>query len=453
MFLLRFTVRNHGSFRDEAELTLVKSRLRTAIPPEGRSWMDYTGTVAAIYGANASGKSQLLDAIRYLVRAVRSSATDWTDRKSIPRAPFRLDETSRDAPSEFVVDFVHKDVRYEYGFAVSRESVLEEWLYYYPTGRKRILFERGEDARPSFGRALKGGEARIRGTLGKRELVLSKGALLGYSQLAEIADAISDGVEIARFNEEDRQVRLRNLMHDILDARFHIDDIRTMLKVADVGISGAGVTSKEADARTKRLLRAFLEVADESDVIDEDEFQRMLTESGRALLFEHSGMGDNSYKLPSSLQSTGTLTWLSLAAPAVATIRSGGVFVVDELDSSLHPQLAQVMIQMFQDPLTNPRHAQLIFTTHDTYFLSPRSRVSLSPDEVFFVEKDRTGVSSVFSLADFPQRSDYNYAARYLAGRYGAVPTVAPAFLARIVEEREDTSSDSELAALEELNG
>lgn len=432
---------------------MVQSRLRSSTPPEGLTWADFTGSVAAIYGANASGKSQLLDALRYLVNAVGQSATTWSERKTIPRSPFRLDETSPDAPSEYVLDFVHEEVRYEYGFVVSKDAVLEEWLFYYPTGRKRILFERDE-AGPTFGRALKGGEARIRETLKKRELVLSKGALLGYRQLATIAELITDRITVARFGDSDREERLRALMRDVLESRFDLEDLRTMLKVADVGIADAGVTSNETDAQTSKVVRAVLEATTSGNSVDEDVFQHILMEFyGRALMFEHAGAGNQHYKLPSQLQSSGTLTWLSLAAPAVETVRNGGVFIVDELDSSLHPQLAQVMIQLFKDHTSNPKHAQLVFTTHDTYFLSPRSRITLSPDEVVFVEKDRAGVSSVFTLADFPNRKDENHAARYLSGRYGAVPTVAPSFLAGIVERHSHEDANKRVGAFGDARG
>jgi len=437
MLLLRFTVTNHGSFRDQSELTLVQSRLHTNSPREGETWADFVGSVAAIYGANGAGKSQFLDALRYFKFAVRNSATRWTERDTIPRSHFRLDRTSRDEPSEYILDFVKDEIRYEYGFSVSSKAVVEEWLHSYPTGRKRVLFDRnGNDL--NFGRALKGGEARIREALGERELVLSKGALLRYPQLSEIAELISSQIDVAEFGEEHRRSRLSALMADVLDSKFDIDDLRTMLKVADVGITGADVASKEIPPQAEKILRAIYEASENTKPLEEDMIKQVLAETGRSLFFEHLGDGGETYKLSSQRQSDGTLTWLSLAAPAIAAIRTGSIFVVDELDSSLHPQLAQVMIQLFKDPKTNPRGAQLIFTTHDTYFLSKRSRVALSPDEVYFVEKDRSGASSIFSLADFPIRKDQDYAARYLEGRYGAVPTVAPSFLAVIVERHRD---------------
>lgn len=102
------------------------------------------------------------------------------------------------------------------------------------------------------------------------------------------------------------------------------------------------------------------------------------------------------------------------------------------------------MIQLFQDESVNQNHAQLIFTTHDTYFISPVSDSPLSPEEVFLVDKDRDGASEIFSLADFSIRKEQNFSRRYLQGRYGAVPSVAPAFLRSLVEPQANSEGERE---------
>lgn len=440
MFILRFTVENHGSFRDEAELSFVERSLRTSVPADGE-WANHVGNVAAIYGPNASGKSQFLDALKYFQTFVRNSATVWAEDKKIRRAPFRLDKASRRAPSSYVLDFVHRSTRYEYGFTVSDEHVEEEWLFSFPTGRKRVLFERSRDELV-FGRSLKGGEAVIRQSTGPRELVMSKGALLRNSQLSNLHHQLVKHIDFASFGEMDRETRLRAFVSDLLAGSFELEDLRLVLRVADIGIAGAEVREEKTDAEVEKILRAIYRATHDNDEMDDDEVSKALAETTRALMFEHVGEGEEVFLLPSKVQSSGTLTWLSLAAPAISTLRYGGVFVVDELDASLHPQLAQVIIQMFKDPRTNPRHAQLLFTTHDTYFMSPSSDVKLAGEEVFFVEKGRDGASELFSLGDFSLRKDQNLSRRYLQGRYGAVPTVAPAFLASLVRLEEARHRD-----------
>lgn len=431
MFLLQFSVENHGSFRDEASLSFVRRSLRTNVPDD-EGWEPHVSTVAAIYGANASGKSLLLGALAYFQSLVRHSATSWANDKKMRRMPFRLDSQGSAKPTSLILDFVHHNARFQYGFVVSNSGVDEEWLYSYPTGRRRVLFER-TSGDVTFGRSLKGGETALRATLGPRELVLSKGALLKYEQLVDIYHQLTAHIEFAEFGEMSRQQRLRNIAQDLTEGTLDMDDLRLMLRVADVGITGAEVSEEEADPEYAKILRAIYRATHEEEM-DDEEVARAISEMSKRLIFEHQGHDGKNYPLSSSDQSTGTLTWLSLAAPAIETLRYGGVFVVDELDASLHPQLAEVLIQMFKDERTNPRHAQLVFTTHDTYFISRASSVRLRGEEVHFVEKDRDGVSRITSLDDFRVRDSDNYARRYLQGRYGALPSVAPAFLSALMD-------------------
>ncbi len=499
MFLLRFTFENHKSFRDEVDLTMVSPSLKTNVPKEG-SWSDHSTRVAAIYGANASGKSCVLDALRFFQTSIRSSAPASKKRKTLPQHPFALDDESRSRTSTYVLDFVLEGIRHEYGFVMSRKRFEEEWLYTFPTGRKRVLFERSADpSKLTYGRELGGGGPQLARTTSSRELVLSNARLAKHPTLLPIGDALVDGIDIASFGESDRKNRLRSVIRDVADGSLSMDNLRTMLRVADIGIMDAEVEDAQADPGVVTMFRALMKVGqtafakvsddednndvrdndeassaavqegsessapepgpdtkdtgdgDEEDELDasgltDEEVERIYVEMSRSLMFKHAGAGDKGYDLPSDDQSTGTLTWLSLAAPAIATIRKGGVLAVDELDASLHPQLAQVMIQMFRDESINTAGAQLIFTTHDTYFMSPTSDVKLQPEEIWFVEKDRQGVSDLFRLSDFPTRGDQNLSRRYLQGRYGAVPSVAPSFLAALTQAAADeTSKEREL--------
>ncbi|MET7282361.1 AAA family ATPase [Kribbella sp. NPDC005582] len=464
MQILRFTLENHQSFRDEASISLVDESLKTATPPDGRSWVDYTRRVAAIYGPNASGKSALLDGLQFMRSVIQHSATRWSENKRLPQRPFLLDENSRFRPSTYMLDFVLEEVRYQYGFTFSTSEIKEEWLYSYPTGRKRILFERGIDGEDlKFGRALKGGEVMIDRLTGQRELTLSRGAVSKNPQLKRIYDAIVEGMEIAEFGDANRQERLRRVTADVAEGALEISDLLLMLKVADIGIMSAEVATEEMPKGFQRVFQAILSIvrtevasrrqdgdtSDDADSIitkgpggtyhqdaisemSEDELQQISEQLARALVFNHTGVDGNLYPLPSNRQSTGTLTWLSLAAPALSIIRRGGVLWIDEIDSSLHPQLAQVLIQMFENLEINRMGAQIVFTTHDTYFMSPSAANPLKAQDIWLVEKGRDGASKLYSVADFSLRSEQNFARRYLHGRYGAIPSVAPTFLAGI---------------------
>lgn len=450
MLLLRFTFANHRSFRDEAELSMVQSRLRTS-RPVAEPWADYTNRVAAIYGPNAAGKSAVLDALKYATFVIRNSAR-WDDHAHLPRAPFELDEVSKDRPSSYCLDFVIDDVRYEYGFAVEASRFSEEWLYSYPAGRKRIIYERSAGVRElTFGRGLKGGGSLLKRVTSDRELILSKGAQLKNRQLKTIHDFLSRHITVTRFSDDDRRSRLGSVMEDLASGTFSTQDLEVMLRVADVGIVGAAVENRETDPEVEKLMRAVLRVqaeeesnpdnAAESDdsprepTVDEKAINEALARAARSFTFEHLGSDGKSYPLPMNRQSTGTLTWLSIAAPALKAIRMGGVFCVDEIDASLHPQLSQVIVSMFKDRSFNTKCAQIVFTTHDTFFLSPTSQTELAPEEVWFVEKGMDGASELFCLSDFPVRQNQNLSRRYLQGRYGALPAVAPSFLQLIADE------------------
>lgn len=437
MLLLRFRFHNHASFRDEASLSLVSDRLTTALPPNG-DWLPFTQRVAAIYGANASGKTNILNALEYMQDVIRHSSTSWSSRSTLPRRSFRLDDESAKLPSTYSLDFVLDGVRYEYGFSLNRERVIEEWLYDYPSTRRRVLIDR-EGETVILGRALGSGAALVRNTTGERELVVSRASVTKQTLLSRIAGAVTTEIDITRFGESDRQGRIRQVIADLTSGDLRFGDLELMLRVADVGISGAEIDEAKADPKFEKILRAVIrESREEEEEIDDEgldsQVAELIKEAGRVLRFEHRGSGGGTYKLSMNLQSTGTLTWLALAAPAIKAIRKGSVYLIDEVDASLHPQLSQVLVQMFRDPEINTTGAQLIFTTHDTFFMSPSAASPLKASEVFFVEKSIEGSSELFSLADFANRDADNFSRRYLQGRYGALPAVAPSFLRSLVE-------------------
>jgi hypothetical protein len=436
MTMLRFRVENHKSFRDQAELSLVPVGMKTARPTDG-TWCDNTHTVAAVYGPNASGKSSLLEALDFAVEVIRNSATVWRKAKVLPYRPFRLDERSGAAPSSYAIDFTLDDVRYEYGFGLTAQGIHSEWLYDYPVGRQRLLFERGlGDSAFRFGRALTGGTATLEKLTGGRELLLSRGANDEQPVLSRVYEALTAGFAFAGFSDDSRSRRLHGIVEDLATESISLADIVVLLQVADVGIADVEVAELETHPgflQTLQTLHKSLTGSEEE--LDEEQLRAHFALEGvaRGLEFQHLGVDGKHYVLTPADQSAGTLSWLSLAVPALEALRNGTVLLIDEIDASLHPQLAQVLIQMFKDKRLNHRGAQLVFTTHDTYFLSPTADVPLSPGEVWFVQKDRFGVSDLYSLSDFSTRQDQNLSRRYLHGRYGATPQVAPAFLEQLV--------------------
>ena len=445
MILLRFTLRNHASFRGEASLSFVSSALKTNVPRSG-NWADYVTPVAAIYGANASGKSVLLDGLRYMQAIIANSATSWSGQARLPRAPFRLDDSAATEPSRYVLEFVADDgLRYEYGLALTEERIVEEWLLGYWTAKPTMLFDRTPAGR-EVGRRLKGGSALLDRITGERELVLSRGVTAKNGLLTSIADAITSKLDFASFGDLDRGERLDRLATQLAEGAISTDELVTLLRVADIGISDVEVQEHEIPAGLRRVMKIFVTEARAEDVdssmrkeaaLNDEEIDELVPTLRRALRFHHVGAGGHSHPLDLVVESSGTLTWLGLAVPALERLREGGLLCVDELDASLHPQLAQVLVAMFTDKEVNKRGAQLLFTTHDTNFIDADNPDRLSPEQVWFTQKDSTGVSELFSLLEFPTRADQNFAHRYLAGRYGALPRLVPSQLRGLVGEQE----------------
>ena len=446
MILLRFRVENHRSLQDEAELSLVRSSLTTVRPRDG-DWVSATTRVAGIYGANASGKSTVVEAFKFFRTTIIESATSWSLRKKLPQEPFLLDPDAKNSPSSYSVDFVLADVRYQYGFEIDERAVRQEWLYDYPSAKHRVLFER-DDHEFRFGRALLGAPRRHASATGERELFLSKAKSNGHELLGMLWSALTESLVVADFSEQDRRLRLDQITEGIAEGIIDLGDVTTLLRVADIGIADVALDEAEGDGSVAEYLERLIarhEVraaerpqapwADSSWILyrarEATSQEQELVQ--RALMFQHTGH-NGTFPLPLDAQSTGTLSWLSLALPALTILRDGGVLVVDEIDASLHPQLSQVILRMFKDPDYNRTGAQLVFTTHDTYLLSNQSDSVLAPEETWFTEKDRNGATSLFSLADFPTREGQNYAKRYLDGRYGAVPRTARSLLATLLD-------------------
>lgn len=395
--LRSFRLGNHRSFREEQELLLMPaySKDREVLP------------VAAIYGANASGKSNLLDGLRFMAEAVRESFASWAPEGGVPRRPFKLDPAHRSEPSVFVVELVTASVRYTYGFEMDDEQVREEWLYSYPEKRRRVLFER-RGSEIKFGTTVAEGTGRselLSGLLRPNALLLSLAAQSGidvvlpaYRWFAENVAFRNevrtrfDQVTIARFLQAERSLALK---------------LMELLKLADLGISG---------------IRFHVpKLADES--LDETDTVFALAQTANRVRLTH---GPQSRAFDLDEESAGTLSWLMLLPQVLLTLRGGGLLAIDEIDASLHPRLTAALVGLFRDKEANPDGAQLLFTTHDASLLSPvLGEEVLTREDVWFVNKDDEGASELYPLTDFkPRKEGENLERRYLGGSYGGVPDV-----------------------------
>lgn len=410
--LIEFRVANHRSIRDEQVFTMEASRSSDADSPHVRQLDEHKKalvTVAAIYGANASGKSNVLSALAFMRDAVVESHRFWDPAGGIPRDPFAWGETRRE-PSLFEVSFLYNKTKYQYGFVINDEHVLEEWLYAWPTGHKQVWFERDQGFK--FGEHLKGENKVVEHVTRTNALFLSAAAQLGHRQLQDVyswfasllQNELISRIVRPRFRRE-RQLSVVNFFSDWdsrqLSFEFtsdrlsqpHVSEwIKALLRVADVGISDFRV--QHDDSRARPRVQFLHDVGDVPDAW-----------------------------LPMEEESAGTLSLLRIAGLLFAVLSHGGILVIDELERSLHPLLSLYIIKQFKEPATNPKHAQLIFTTHDTTLLGTTlGPPALARDQIWLAEKDRLGASAIYPLTDYKPRKSENVERGYLQGRYGAVP-------------------------------
>lgn len=443
--LRSFQVANHKSIRDEQELVLLPAydKKRGAVP------------VAAVFGANASGKSTLLDALLWMRGAVLDSFAAWQPGGGVPRTPFRLD-AARDRPSSYAVELLLDGVRYLYGFEVDDQSVLQEWLYSYPQRRRRVLFER-EGGTIRLGSMLPDARSReetLSGLTRDNTLLLSVAAHSNQQEALPVYQWLRSGLRVPDQRPGRTAAELIRRLGDGPDSR---RATLALIRSADLGIQDVQVV-RGADEGALRKLRNDLDLTRELrdrairllDVVTkaegasseetkraaEEVFQdvaaseeRVLSELQRAeaaqngppsLRFLHHG-GPTSLAFDD--ESAGTRTWLGLLSATLDLLERGGMLVIDELDMSLHPQLAALLVNLFREKRTNPKGAQFLFTTHDVTLLDEDT---LARDEVWFIEKDaETGASRLYPLSDFHPRKNENTERRYLAGSYGAVPVIS----------------------------
>ncbi|MEU9889693.1 ATP-binding protein [Sphaerisporangium sp. NPDC051011] len=415
--LLAFRTANHRSLREPQTLDLrsVYQRDRQCV------------NIVALYGANASGKSNVLDALRFMLDAVTSQTRDWRPDEGVPRRPFLLDSEATNEPSSFAVDLLIDDVRYTYGFSVDDHAVLEEWLFSYPHKKRRTLFERhGTDYR--FGNSLRGTRVPLlRDITPENMLLLSSVQRIGSTELSKVAGWFREKLWFA---DDDNSDYRRVMTRELLDGPEKTSRAIELLRVADLGITDVQIHvkgSQNADKAARFALQLGssppieLEIKSGQEV---DVLSNLFAVAAQSMKFTH--IGKTGANLSFRDESRGTKTWFDLVGITVAALRNGWVLVIDELDTSLHPLLIRQLVKLFQDRTTNPLGAQLIFTTHDASLLSRiQGEETLRRDEIWFAEKDsQTGESTIYPLTDFQPREGLNWEKRYLGGALGAVPFV-----------------------------
>ena len=422
--LVSFRTKNVRSYKSEAEMTFDALRVGNedvvqVIKTKAAKPLRVL-PVVGIYGANASGKTAFLKAMADM-RSVVLRSFMRKDREYSLRRPFLLgaiDSSTNSLPSEFSIELVLDGVRWQYGFTVNDEEVLYEFAYNYPLGRPKLVFDRDKDD-IQVGDQFKRLFRTIASLIRPESLLLSiVGVLPESASIREIDDSsicalhewFDDNFRL--ITADNRSPRVR---HTAELARNGPTRVRVLefLKAADLGITDLITEEVEEDEFIEKLKQAF-------SIVQSDQEDDKL-EVAEVVKLEHRGLNENLVFEPDD-ESTGTQVWVGLVAPAIEALDGGHVLLVDELDTSLHPHLVKLFVEIFQDPALNPRCAQMVFNAHDTDLLNEKDRFSLGRDQIWFTEKSEGGETRIFPLTDFKGRREDLVGKRYLAGRFGAVP-------------------------------
>lgn len=412
--IISFEFQNHHSYKDEQSFSMERPH-NIALEHDSIRSDRYSlrlSRVAAIYGANASGKSGFISALQFLQQTISTGRIHCN--------PFLLSRDRYMTPSTYSLNFIaNNGVRYQYDLTCKNFVVIAESLAIWDSQKPSALFygvRNGNRIEYKFGDKFTSRNTR---NMVEKELTPD-----GEHPLLYLLCQIKEGVTRPAYDFITQGMFLysaddyADIYHDVQgravkDTKL-LDILNSILPAIDLGISGITI-----DTPPKRFVDEFLK---ERSAADREEFISRNTR----LAFQHAGDGAD-FRLGYIRESRGTIAALALLSVAYEALRDGSVCIVDELDSSLHPLLVSQLVEVFNGAATNPHGAQLIFTTHDASLIERHMNQSLfDRDQIWFVEKDSKGRSQLYALTeiDIPRESE-NIGVKYLHGRYGATPNIA----------------------------
>ena len=415
--LLQFTVENFLSFKDPAVLSLIPAADKEHLNNITHKDVYKGLNTIAIYGANASGKSNLFKAVTVSLNMIRSSANTQVDQL-LPVVPFKLDEESKGKPSSFEFQFVASDQKkYIYGFSAFPDKIVEEYLYCYNTNRPTKVFDRTDISIYTFSRTTKKElEPIVRFTTDNR-LFISSATLLNAESTKSAYEWLSQGIDTYMNVKEleGNAFAYYKADHDN-NSKANIDFTKELFKAADISISDIEYNYhkfSEFPPDVPNIMINNEPIISEDTVMHEVKAEHIVTDENG---------NKRKYNLSLAEESLGTSMLFFYGPFLKETLDKGKVLFIDEIDKSLHPFVVSYLISLFSS--SRNKGAQLIVTTHDT---SQLSLERFRRDQIYFTEKNpKNGISDLYSLDDFekPVRKDENIRKKYLQGRYGAIPYV-----------------------------
>lgn len=367
---------------------------------------------AAIYGANSSGKSNLIAAINFMKWFVLNSSKETQVSEAIDIEAFRLSTETEKEPSFFEIVFLLEGKTFRYGFEVNAREVVSEWLFQADDSEEKMLFERNSDnyILDDFpeGQGISDktrSNALFLSVVAQFNGKISGKILLWFSKILQLISGL-----------QDRQYRKETL--ESFENDRHRHDIIEFIKKLDLGIADIQITNQPAfiisnnKAFYARSYGGSLYLNSESKPTVKT-IHPKYDADGKQTAIELFDIEKH--------ESEGTNKLFALAGILLDTLRIGKILLIDELDARLHPLITRELIYLFNSNVTNPHNAQLIFTTHDTNLLSSKT---FRKDQVWFTEKDNKGATDLYSLVEYKVGKNASFERDYIIGKYGAIPFI-----------------------------
>lgn len=419
--LVEFTVKNYRSIKEEQVFSMVKAKgdeldISNCFNPDAPASVTLLRS-AAIYGANAAGKSNVIRAMMEMESIVRNSASSSQEGDAISVTPFLFDESSSSEPTEFEMIFISEGVRYQFGFCSTKTHITEEWLIAYPKGRAQRWYSRSFNEKKNaseykFSDYLLGQKSVWQNSTRSNALFLSTAVQLNSDQLKPVFNWFKESLRPANVGGWGP-----GFTASLCEGEKSKAKVLEFLKAADLGIHDIRIDKEKFDPDSisedlpDSIREQIIKGMKDHDIIDIKTIHK--SESGKSIALDFDAESDGTQKL------------FSFAGPWLDALNKGFVLVIDELHDNLHPKMVEYLVNLFHNDKTNPNNAQLIFTTHETSILN---QDIFRRDQIWFCEKDEKEATSLYPLTDFSPRKDReNIELGYLSGRYGALPFIRPA--------------------------
>lgn len=413
--ILQLKVKNYRSYKEETIFSLIANtsshKIENVFEITNEKQKVRLLKTAIIYGANASGKSNIIRAFFELRRFIlyKPKVGDSIDHYE----PFKFDVNSKNEPCEFELTFVGpNEIKYIYRTAIVIDRVLEEELYYYPNGKKTTVFKRAKYKEKNIVQ-----KGILGDSFGKKEINVFANQLLlskfgddePHERLTEVFIYFRNIEIINATSENHKDYFLKKISEEVYnDPKFKLK-LAKLIKAADTKVNNFFIT-KTDEENLSQLNSEAKKIADKNPYVL----------SGIHDLYENDSIiGTDT--IPFNQESTGTQSIYFLGGKILKALELGNTLIVDELDTSLHPFITKMIVMLFQSETTNPKNAQLIFTTHDVSLLD---RDLIRRDQVWIAEKSEKGSTELYSLQDFDVREDTPFEKWYLAGKFGGLPQI-----------------------------